>query len=115
MTEHEKIKFTTKHFVNLLIGRNHSEIESLTESVRLRAEEISKAIDEYSGSFIMPLEDAFDNLDVIKISGKNPSEWSVVMNLWTIEEGQSDLSIELTIIDNGENIFRVEFDNIHVR
>jgi hypothetical protein len=50
-------------------------------------------------------------MDVIEIEGGN--KWSVVMPLWSEEEGRSDLSIELTIIKYGNN-FVFEIDDLHI-
>lgn len=35
------------------------------------------------------------------------------MPLWTIEEGRSDLSLELTLVENDKTI-SIELDDIHV-
>jgi hypothetical protein len=40
--------------------------------------------------------------------------WSVRFDLWTVEEGRSDLSIEMTLIDRGDRDLAVEIDNVHV-
>ena len=45
--------------------------------------------------------------------GVKPPRWSVRMDLWTAEEGRSDLSLELTIIESGRG-YTVELDDIHV-
>ena len=43
----------------------------------------------------------------------DPPAWSVVMTLWTEEEGRSDLSIVLTVTQL-EDGFDVTLDDIHV-
>ena len=112
MTDYRKIKATTQQIVKLPVEADYDGIEYLTDGCRLKAEDISEAISENGESLIMPPETAFDNLD-FKIEGKNPSQWSVNINLWTIEEGQSDLTLELTLIDNEKKILEAEVDNIH--
>jgi hypothetical protein len=114
MTEYQRIKATTQQIVKMLVEGEYDEIEYLSSGCRLKADEILKAVSEYSGSLIMPPEGAFNNLDVIKIEGKNPSQWSVNVNLWTTEDGESDLTLELTLIDNDKDILKTEVDNIHV-
>lgn len=42
-----------------------------------------------------------------------PGSWSVVLDLWTVEEGLSDLSLEATVWDDGDTV-RVRIDNVHV-
>jgi hypothetical protein len=52
-------------------------------------------------------------MDSIQVRGATQPRWSVTMPVWTKEEGRSDLTAELTIIDRG-NGFAVEFDDLHV-
>jgi hypothetical protein len=35
------------------------------------------------------------------------------MSLWTVEEGRSDLSLELTVAESGDG-YLIEVDDIHV-
>ena len=52
-------------------------------------------------------------MEVIEVRAATPSQWAIALPLWTSEEGRSDLTIELTLIADGES-FRIELDNIHV-
>jgi hypothetical protein len=115
MTENQRIQATTQQIVKMLVDQDYSEIANLTNCHRLNAEQIAEAISEYGCSLIMPPESTFSNLDVIKIESENSSQWSVNVNLWTIEEGESDLTLELTLIENGKEILKTEVDNIQVR
>src|SRR5215211_4599568 len=100
MSEESKIKATVHQIVAMLMQADYDELERLTNSRRLTAAEIAEGVREYGGALVMPPEDAFDNLDVIEVEGANPREWSVNVNLWTAEEGQSDLTLELTLREN---------------
>jgi hypothetical protein len=71
------------------------------------------ALEQYGATFMPPPDTAYSLLDVREINGR-PRSWSVVMPLWTVEEGRSDLSIELTLVDR-EGSLDVELDNIRVR
>jgi len=62
----------------------------------------------------MPPESWFQNIDVIEIEGRAPRQWSVRFDLWTAEEGRSDLTLELTLTENNKELYGVEIDNIHV-
>ncbi len=42
-----------------------------------------------------------------------PGTWFVVVDLWTAEEGRSDLSMEATVREVGDRV-EVTIDNIHV-
>lgn len=100
--------------VRLLVDRRYIDVASLTARNRLTAGEIEQAIQEYGGTLVFPPEDAFSSMDVIELDGVSPPKWSVVMPLWTQQEGRSDLSIELTVEERLEGT-RIELDNVHVR
>jgi hypothetical protein len=98
----------------LLISQfNYDGVEKLSNGIRLNAEQIRDAIKEY-GRTVLPFPQAELKLvDVIEVINSMPKKWSVVVPFWTQEEGRSDLSLELTCIDEEGNL-RVEVDNIHV-
>lgn len=100
--------------VSLLAAREYASIELVTASKRLLAEEIEGTILRYGRTIIEPPKNFHSMIDAIEIEGASPRSWSVVVPLWTAEEGRSDLSIELTIIEDSGSP-RVELDNIRVR
>jgi len=99
--------------VSLLVEGRFGEIESLTNGMRLPAEQIKAAVGEYGRTLVLPPADAFSLMDVIEIRNASPPSWSIIMPLWTKEEGRSDLSLELTLVKEGLG-FKVELDDIHV-
>lgn len=110
-----KIVLTIKKIVELLVLKRYIELEQLTGGVRLNATEIEQAIYDYDGVLVMPPDGDFENnVDAIEITESSPKSWSVRYDLWTEEEGRSDLSLEVTLIDGGNELMRVELDNIHV-
>ena len=97
-----------------LVAGDYSGLESLTRGRRLSAEEMKTAVDDYGRRLVPPPESAFESdLDAIPIQDADPSAWSVVMTLWTEEEGRSDLSIVLTVTQL-EYGFDVTLDGIVV-
>lgn len=78
----------------LIIKCNYDGVVRLTNGIRLQAEHIKDAINKYGKTFILPPGNVYDNLDVIEIENVSPRKWSVRFDLWTEEEGRSDLSIE---------------------
>ena len=110
----DKIKNTVVYIVNLIVNCNYDEIVRLTNGVRLQSEHIKDAINEYGKTIISPPDNAYEDLDIIEIENVSPQKWSVRFDLWTKEEGRSDLSIELTLINTNEDLLNIEFDNIHV-
>ncbi len=62
----------------------------------------------------MPYPAAIE-IDTLEVTDSNPKEWSVVAPIDTEEEGLSDLSMELSLTENGKRILKSELENIHVR
>ena len=114
MSENPKMKAAVRQVISMLVRGDYEALERLTNGVRLTAAEMAEGVRDYGGSLILPPDDAFDNLDVVKVEGAQPREWSVNVDLWTAEEGRSDLTLELTLRESGKEIFDVEIDNIHV-
>ena len=108
-----KIKKTLLKIISLLVNCDYDAIAKLTKGVRLQAMHIKDAVEEYEKTLILPPDTAYDNLDIIEIENSVPRKWSIRFDLWTKEEGRSDLSIELTLIDSEEDLMIVELDNIH--
>ena len=98
----------------MLAEGDYEGLERLTNGSRLTAAEMAEGVREYGGNLILPPDGAFENLDVVGVEGARPREWSVNVDLWTAEEGRSDLTLELTLRENGKNIYDVEIDGIHV-
>ena len=114
MSEDPKLKSTVRRVVSLLERGDYEALERLTNGVRLTAAEMAEGVREYGGNLILPPDDVFDNLDVIEVEGARPREWSVNVDLWTAEEGRSDLTLEMTLRESGKEIYGVEIDSIHV-
>ena len=109
-----KVILTIKKIVELLVSKNYQELEKLSGGVRLTSSEIDQAVCDYGAVLVTPPDSDFENVDAIEITGSNPRSWSVRYDLWTEEEGRSDLSLEVTLIENDKEIMGVELDNLHV-
>lgn len=107
------IKIIVQNIVQLLVDEEFQKIETLTAGIRLSANEIRTAIYEYGCTLILPPLSEYKTLDIVRIKDAAVCSWSVRMNLWTQEEGKSDLSIALTIKEK-DGVAAVEFDDIHV-
>lgn len=103
---------SVRNVLELLAGGEYEKLEKMTRGVRLSATELRQAVEGYPGTLINPPTDFAAYIDAIPIDG-SLRKYSATVPLWTIEEGRSDLSIELTIaIDGVSNV--VEIDNLHV-
>lgn len=99
--------------IELLVKQKYSELESLTKGIRLSAQDMMQAIAAYKGKLVIPPDDSYKLMDAIGVKNAEPPKWSIVMPLWTEEEGRSDLSVELTVVKETTG-FRIELDDIHV-
>lgn len=109
----DKIITFLQSFIPLLVEGKYIEIEKITGGKRLTGFLIDRAIKEYGKTLSLPPRDAYELVDIARIKTTAAHKWSVVMPLWTEEEGRSDLSMEITLTEIGDS-FDVELDDIHV-
>ncbi|MGD9562998.1 MAG: hypothetical protein AB7F88_12635 [Pyrinomonadaceae bacterium] len=108
------IMAAAERLVRLLVEKKYSEIALITKNQRLTETQISEAISEYGRTLINPPSSFPESVDITPVIDSNPPRWSVDFPLWTLEEGESDLSIEMTCYDNGNDELEIELDGIHV-
>lgn len=111
----QQIEDTVRHVVKLLVTGQYHAIETLTNGVRLKKDEIEAGVLEYGRRLTPPPDEAYKVIDVVPIANTSPPEYSIRFRLYTEEEGRSDLEIQATLIyANDAPIMKVEFDNILV-
>jgi hypothetical protein len=71
-------------------------------------------VEEYGRELQMPPEVVFDNLDVNEIEDAITRASWVLVDLWTVEEGRSDLKLEIRLTDTGGEPYDIEINNLHV-
>jgi hypothetical protein len=109
----KQIKHYVRQVIECLVAGKFVELETLTDQQRLSAKEMSDAISGYGRRLVTPPDNAYDLIDAIEVLNTQPKQWSVIMPLWTHEEGRSDLSVEITLITTEQGV-KVELDDIHV-
>ena len=109
----EQLIKPVRQVLALLVAGQYAELETQSNSIRLNAQEMAKAINDYGRELALPPNDAFQLMDIVEVRNAKPRQWSIAMPLWTREEGRSDLSIGLTLFAE-ETGFRIELDDIHV-
>lgn len=110
----ERILQTVKQVVSDLATKRYSELAQQTDGRRLSADHLAAIESDYGVTLVAPPDDAYELLDVVEVARTNPRSWSVVMPLWTRDQGRSDLSLELTLIEAQPGQLSVEIDDIHV-
>jgi hypothetical protein len=109
-----KIRDTAHHVVGMLVAGDYAGLEEASRGRRLTAEHLRQAVEEYGRELRMPPVSVFDNLDVIEFEDATPRGWSVLVDLWTVEEGRSDLTLELVLTDTGGELYDIEIHDLHV-
>jgi hypothetical protein len=109
----EKIIEKIKEVIKLLVEKRYSEVEEIINKNRLTRFEIEEAIKIYGKELVLLPESEYEKLNIIQIDNKFEKEFSIRFNLWTIEEGRSDLSIELSVVDRINKI-EIRLENIIV-
>jgi hypothetical protein len=111
-------KYTGSHFnlfkeqiKNLVIdiaNKNYTKIELEKINGRVNIIDLERVIDEYNRT-IIPLPDSFE-IDMNKVYHiKKENNLFVLIDLWTKEEGRSDLTLSLTcFLENNEPMIRID-------
>lgn len=107
------IEETVRHIYSLLLSQKYNDLVIFTNGIRMTSDEIKESIIEY-GYQLIPYPEKIE-LDIVEVDDRNPKEWSVIAPIFTAQEGCSDLSIELSVIDNNKSIYTAQLDNIRVR
>lgn len=109
-----KLRATVSALTDRLAHGDYDGLCRLAPESRIQPADLERAVAEY-GRHLIPLPvAAFDAINVVAIRDSRPQRWSVVVPLWSREEGRSDLSLELTIEDAPAPAYLVEIDDLHV-
>jgi len=109
-----KLRGTVSALTGRLAQGDYEGLCRLAKASRLGATEVEQVIRDYGRHLVKLPVEAFQAVDVVPISNTNPQRWSVVVPLWSEEEGRSDLSLELTVEDFPGAAYSVEIDDLHV-
>jgi hypothetical protein len=107
------LKEVVQQVVRLLVIHEYDKLVKMSGGIQLSASEMAAAISDYGSTLVYPPAVAFDSIDAVGVLSSKPPKWSIVFPLWTEEEGRSDLTLELTVIEEPVGL-RVEIDNLHV-
>lgn len=113
----QKLIRTLRHIVKLLVTRQYDQLERISGGRRLKAEYIQAGVDDYGRTLVLPPESAYENANVVAVETQTEfPQYSVRFYLHTEEEGQSDLELQATLIDNDpeSDLMTVEIDGVLV-
>jgi hypothetical protein len=101
-----------KDLVHQLVNRDFDRIAADGRIGNLTVEQVAKAIDDYPATLVDVPEDAFRLASVYELRGQDHS-WHIDLPLWTSEEGRSDLTLSVEIIEVRGKL-KVTMRDVHV-
>jgi len=109
-----KMRDTVHRLVEMLVAGDYHGVAEATHGRRFTAEQLRQAVKEYGRELRMPPRAVFDDLDLNEIEGAHPRAWWGLVDLWSVEEGRSDLTLEIRLTAAGGKLYDIEIDNLHV-
>lgn len=108
------IQTAVSNVTNLLADGSYDVLEAMTHGRRLSASDLQNAVQTYGRTLVpLPVEE-LEDLDVVEVKDAEVPTYNVVVDLWTEQEGHSDLSLELLLTDRYGGAYDVEILNLHV-
>jgi len=114
MVDQSQIHNSVRRIVTMLAEADYSGLERVTNGHCLTANEIAGAALEYGRTICALPTTALQQIDIIWVTYSQPIAWIINVRLWTVEEGASDLTLELTIKETGTDTLDVEIDGLRV-
>jgi len=112
MTEHD-LQTVVRHLVTKLAGGDYEGVVAECSASRLSSDVIRQVVSDYGKTFVVPPTDAYSDLDAVLVRNTAEPTWSVRAPLWSKEEGRSDLELQLTISQRGDQQV-IEIDDLLV-
>lgn len=108
----DDLRRAAERIVLLLVEGDYAAAEAATVG-RLSAADLRLAVEQYGRTLVDLPAQALEPLEVIEILGMPRPTFHVVVDLWTAEEGLSDLSLELCLTARADHGFDIEIENLH--
>jgi hypothetical protein len=109
----ESLESVVRALVNRLAKGEYDAVLDQCSTSRLMVDDIRQVMDDYGRTFIEPPLSGYSELDAVAVRDAKHPTWSVRAPLWSKEEGRSDLTLEVTVIQDGDRWY-VELDDLHV-
>lgn len=116
MNERKLIE-TLAMMYRLLVTKRYTDLARLSVEGGMSARQIQEAVEEWPYPLIMPPNLNLATIlydEAVEVADASPAEWSIYLNLWTKEEGRSDLSLEVSVVEDAGERYAVQIQNIHV-
>jgi len=109
---------TVSWLLSLIASGTYEELEAMYVAAKPDSRYIEQALMNYRPvHYTMPPDNELANLIYYIEAVRSPTQvpsWRVAIDLWTVEEGRSDLTLQVTIMDTGQALYDVLIDDLHV-
>jgi len=115
--DENKLARTLLRIIRLLVDAQYDNLEQFCRKGGLTAQQLQKAVEAWPFRLVMPDSNVLEALvygEIVEVGNSNPTRWSVYVNLWSQEEGRSDLTLQLTAFDGHNDYYDAQIDDIHV-
>lgn len=103
------------HTVGLVVDGEYEALERMTRGIHMPAEEMGRAISLYGRTLTPPPLEAYADLThVHEREREGQRVYFIEFPLWTVEEGQSDLELDLVLVEVADESYDVELNDIRV-
>ncbi|HZU13500.1 MAG TPA: hypothetical protein VFB58_11720 [Chloroflexota bacterium] len=109
------IATTVHRVIELLVAGDYLSLERISTGQSLTPGQLAEAVREYGRTLRMPPGEVLPSLIAIfPIQDADPAAWSIDVDLWTEEEGHSDLTLQLELTESGRELCEVQIVDLHV-
>jgi hypothetical protein len=99
--------------VDLIVRGQYTAVERITRGRGMTADELERAVAAYGRTLVSPDDEWWSLVDVTEIAVER-NAFHVAAPMWTVEEGRSDLTLELRLRQTSAGIFESEILDLHV-
>lgn len=100
--------------VDLLVRGEYETIERLDRGGRISATDLARAVDDYGRTLSPVPPDWWQTVTVTPIAGSAGRAVHAAAPLWTLEEGRSDLTLELQLVEIAPEAYETSLLDLHV-
>jgi hypothetical protein len=101
--------------VGLLVKGELEALMRIDCAHRMTAEDLQRRITEFGATLVMPPDSFWSTLDIVTTNAVPPA-YDVSVRMWTAEEGESDLTLELGLREVvGLHVYDTAVLDLHIR
>ena len=114
--DQNKLVSTVYKTIELLVKGEYDALIDFCNGNTLPVEDMKRELSDWPDTFIIPPSMKIEDLiyTLIELKGSSPQEWAIDANLWTEEEGISDLTLQLILTDSEGEYYDVLIEDLHV-